>query len=228
MRTTDLRRLALGLLCVTIVYNVVEGVIAMGAGLSAGSLVLVVFGADSYLEVLAAGAVIWRFSLANEKDGERAERRVMRLIGWTFLLLAAAVVVDSVGSLIQHDGADRSFAGIVLLVASLVVMPALVLIKLWTAARLGMPVIAAEAKETVACSYLSLTALVGVVATAAVGAWWVDAVAALCMTPWLFREGLEGIRGEACFDDLKACFCRHCFFGFRGCPELDSCLPRCC
>ncbi len=228
MTSKNLRRLAFGLLLITVAYNAVEGILAIGAGLEAGSLVLVSFGADSYLEVLAAAAVIWRLTYSDEEAGERSEQRAIRLIGSTFLLLAAAVMFQSVLALVREDGAEESRLGIAVLIASIVTMPALSLAKLWTAARLGMPVLAAEAKETIACSYLSLTALVGVIAMPVVGAWWVDPVAALLMTPWLIKEGVEGVRGEACFDDVKVCFCRHCVFGFRSCPVLDSCVPRCC
>ena len=228
MKSTSLRRLAFGLLIATVLYNVVEGFIALSAGISAGSLVLLTFGADSYLEVLAASAVIWRLTYEDEEAGERAEQRAMRLVGWTFLLLAGAVVFQSLLAFANGDGADESAIGLALLVASLMIMPVLALAKLWTAAKLNLPVLAAEAKETIACSYLSLTALVGLAATAIVGAWWVDPLAALLMTPWLIREGLEGVRGEACFEGLKACFCRQCLYGFRQCPPLDNCVPRCC
>ncbi len=93
-------RLVLILLGVTIAYNVVEGLVAIWWGASAGSLALIAFGADSYLEVAAAGAVIWRVLIRNEERGERAERRAMRLIGWTFLALSAAIVYQSVASLL--------------------------------------------------------------------------------------------------------------------------------
>src|SRR5947209_714044 len=149
-----LRRLAVALLLVTAAYNVAEGAIAIAGGLAAGSLTLVAFGADSYLEVLAAGAVLWRLSYRDEEAGERAERRAMRLIGWTFLALAAAVTFESVYALAHHHAAETSVVGLLLLAASLTLMPLLALAKLWTAARANLAVLAAEAKETVACSYL--------------------------------------------------------------------------
>jgi divalent metal cation (Fe/Co/Zn/Cd) transporter len=106
-------------------------------------------------------------------------------------------------------------------------MPALSLLKLRAAANLKMPALAAEAKETVACSYLSLTALMGLAAFALLGWWWLDAVTALLMVPWLLREGWEGIRMEACFEGMVPCFCRACLFGLRDCQSL-CCVPACC
>ena len=106
-------------------------------------------------------------------------------------------------------------------------MPTLSVIKLWVAARTKVPVLAAEAKETLACSYLSLTALTGVVAIAGFGWWWLDTAGALLMVPWLVREGLQGLRMEACFEGIVPCFCRPCFFGQRNCKAV-CCAPACC
>jgi divalent metal cation (Fe/Co/Zn/Cd) transporter len=221
------RWLAVALLLVTLLYNVAEGVIAIYGGIEAESLVLLAFGADSYLEVLAAGAVLWRLSYRDEEAGERAEQRAMRLIGTTFLVLAAAVVFQSVLALAGGHAAEESRLGLLLLTASLVMMPLLSLAKLWTAARGAIAALAAEARETVACSYLSLTAFAGLLATALFGWWWLDAVVALLLVPWLVREGLEGVRGEACYDGAQPCFCRPCLGGLRTCTAV-CCAPACC
>ncbi len=206
------------LLLITLLYNVAEGILAIAAGVQAGSLALLAFGADSYLEVAAAGAVLWRLSTADEELGEARERRAMRFIGWTFLVLAAAIVFQATSALATRDGAEESLVGIGLALASVTVMPALALLKLRTAARGDVPVLAAEAKETLACSYLSLTLLAGLSANALGGWWWLDATTALLLVPWLAREGLEGVRADVCFEDLRACFCRSCFYGLRTCP----------
>lgn len=149
------------------------------------------------------------------------------MIGGTFLLLAVAVVFQSVRGLMNHDAADTSALGLAVVLASVVLMPPLAFAKLWVAARGKLPVLAAEAKETVACSYFSLTATAGVLALALFGWWWLDAVSALLLVPWLVREGLEGVRGDACFEDLRPCFCRSCLFGLRGC-QPTCCAPACC
>jgi divalent metal cation (Fe/Co/Zn/Cd) transporter len=215
---------ARSLLVITILYNVAEGVIAIGSGIAAGSIALVAFGADSYLEVAAASAVLWRLSIANPERGEIAEQRAMRFIGWTFLALSAAVVFQAASAFAAQDGAEESLVGIGLAVASIAIMPALALWKLKIAADGRILALAAEAKETIACSYLSLTLLAGLLANLLFGWWWLDAATALLLVPWLVREGLEGVRGDACFEGLTTCFCRACLYGVRRCSA--SCCPQ--
>jgi divalent metal cation (Fe/Co/Zn/Cd) transporter len=230
METVDLARpiqIAVGLIVATLLYNCVEGVVAIWSGVAAGSITLLAFGADSYLEVLAAGAVLWRLSYRDPDAGERAEVRARRLIGATFLVLAAAVVFQSVLALASRHGAEESAAGLVLLLVSATVMPAVSFGKLWAAARMDSGVIAAEAKETIACSYLTVTALAGIAATFVLGWWWLDASAALLMVPWLVKEGREGLGGDACFEGERPCFCRTCLFGLRRCTPI-CCQPACC
>lgn len=220
-------RLVVALLVVTVGYNALEGVASIAAGFKADSIVLITFGADSYLEVGAAGAVLWRLSYRNDEQGERAETKALRFIGATFLVLALAVVFQSANSLIRHQSAEPSSFGVAVLIASLVLMPALALAKLWAASRSNLPALAAEAKETIACVYLSLTAVVGLLFTALLGWWWIDAGAALLMVPWLVKEGLEGVRGDSCFEGSRPCFCRTCLFGLSEC-QVTCCNPVCC
>ncbi|MCA9855735.1 MAG: cation transporter [Dehalococcoidia bacterium] len=212
-------RLALWLIALTAAYNVVEGVVAIASGLAAHSITLLAFGADSYLEVAAAAAVGWRLLAPDEEEGERREERALRFVGVTFLVLAVAVTLEAILALAGREGAVASPVGIALLAASLLVMPLVAIAKLKVATDAAMPALAAEARETVACSYLSLTALAGLLATWALGWWWLDAIAALAMVPWLVREGLEGIRGDACFDGEVLCWCRSCWWGIRDCPR---------
>jgi divalent metal cation (Fe/Co/Zn/Cd) transporter len=216
------KRAAYALVGGTLAYNVIEGVVAIASGIEARSVVLVSFGFDSYLEVAAAAAVLWRLSAASEEVGEQREERALRVIGASFMLLALGVFLQATLALASGRGAGESTVGLALLVLSLTVMPVVSFGKLWAAARWDVPSLASEARETIACSYLSLTALGGVAATAIAGWWWIDAVFALVMIPWLVREGREGLRGEACFDDSVLCFCRECWFGVRSCPS-DCC-----
>lgn len=194
------RCVALWLVVVTMAYNVVEAGIAVTSGILAGSIALVGFGLDSVIELAAAGALLWRLTVeargAGHEAVERSERRVGRFIGVTFLVLAAYVLVVALVALVTGDQPGESIIGIVLAAASLVVMPLVAWGKLRAAAVIGSASLRAEAKETLACAYLSLALLLGLVANAAAGLWWADPAAALLMVPWLVREGIEGLRGE--------------------------------
>lgn len=210
------------LLIFTIAYNLAEGVVAVWAGMAAGSIALVGFGADSYIEIIAATLVLWRMSEYHSERSEQTEEFVERFIGWTFLALALAIVVQSVINLAAGDGASESPVGIGLAIASITVMPAIALWKLRAAADHNIPSLAAEARETLACSYLSATLLIGLVANALLSWWWLDPLTALLLVPWLVREGLEGVREEHDHETYRPCACRGCLFGIRKCT-LSCC-----
>jgi divalent metal cation (Fe/Co/Zn/Cd) transporter len=201
--TPEMERLArwgVWLVAGTLAYNVVEAVVALWAGSQAGSIALFGFGLDSVIEVVAASALLWRLSVeARGGDPgrvEKAEGRVRRLIGLTFLALAAYVTVQAVYTLTAQSRPEESVVGIVLAAASLIIMPLLAWGKLRVAHGLGSEALRAEAKETLACAYLSFTLLLGLLLNATLGWWWADPTVALLMVPWLIREGLEGLRGE--------------------------------
>jgi divalent metal cation (Fe/Co/Zn/Cd) transporter len=208
------------LLLATIGYNLAEGVIALWAGVAAGSLALIAFGADSYLEVAAAGVVLWRLGVAGPDSDERMERFAVRFISVTFLILVAAIVYQGLLAFANGDGARESPVGIGLAVASVAIMPALALWKLRIAAKTNLYSLATEAKETIACWYLSATLLVGLVANAWLGWWWLDPLTALLLVPWLVREGWEGIRGEDHQRLGRLCSCRSCLYGLRRCTAV--------
>ncbi len=191
-----MRKTARMLLILTVAYNVVEGVIAIWSGVKAQSLALIGFGADSYLEVGAATLVLWRLGKMDSEEVERSEQRATRFIGWTFVLLAVAIVTQSIWNFAYRFEAEESVFGIGLALASVLIMPGLALWKLNVAKQEDIQALAIEAKETLACSYLSLTLLIGLLANATFGWWWLDTTTALLLTPWLIKEGLEGIRGE--------------------------------
>ncbi|MDA1256414.1 MAG: cation transporter [Chloroflexi bacterium] len=207
------------LILLTLAYNVGEGALALWAAIAAGSLALAAFGVDSYLEVAAASVVLWRLG-ARGDDAERLEQFAERFIGVTFLLLAAGILFQGGFNLFRSDGADDSMVGILLALASLVVMPGIAIWKLKLAARHNIRSLAFEAKETLACSYLSLTLLIGLVANALVGWWWLDVVTAMLLVPWLVREGVERVRPEQEEGDgstTPLCACRSCLYGMRRC-----------
>ncbi len=188
-------RRALWLVAATMAYNAVEALVALWAGVAAGSVALVGFGLDSVIELVAATVVLWRMALesggATRTRVDVAERRVRRLVGVTFFALAAYVVVQSTVALWLADAPAESLVGIVLALVSLTIMPIIAVGKLRVAKAIGSGALRAEAKETLACSYLSFCLLLGLAANMAVGWWWADPVAAILMVPWLVREGRE-------------------------------------
>lgn len=204
-RSTLVRR-GLRLNYATLGYNVVEAVVALVAGLLAGSVALVSFGFDSVIEVTASGAAQWRLRAdLDPTRRERVEGLTLRVIGGSFLALAAYVAYDSATTLWRREHPERSVVGIAILALSVVVMPLLARAKRRVAAGLGSRALAADAAQTSLCAYLSVIALAGVALNARLGWWWADPVAALTMTPIIVREGLEGLRGEACADCSDAC-----------------------
>ena len=196
-------RRGLALNWLTIGYNVVEAVVAIGAGVVSGSVALLGFGLDSVIEVTASGAAQWRLRAdLDPVRRARAERTTLRIIGWSFLALAAYVVIDSALTLLQKEPPERSVVGLVLLALSAVVMPVLARAKRRVAREMSSRALDAEATQTSLCAYLSVIALAGVAFNAWFGWWWADPVAALAMVPIIAKEGIEGARGEAhCADD---------------------------
>jgi divalent metal cation (Fe/Co/Zn/Cd) transporter len=188
----NLRRPALWLEYATIGWNLLEAVVAVWAGIATNSIALVAFGLDSLIEVFAAGVVIWEFRGAS---GERT-RRALRLIGASFFVLAAYVVVEAGRHLLVGSEAGESPVGIVLAAVSLLVMPALAVTKRRTGRALGSPTLLADATETLLCSYLSAILLVGLLLNASVGWWWADPLAAIGIAYLAVREGLEAWRGD--------------------------------
>lgn len=194
----NLRRRGLVLAALTIAWNAIEAVVAVSAGVAAGSIALVGFGFDSVIEVLSAWVVVWQFrgELRGGYD-EARERLALRLIGGTFFVLAAYVIIEALRDLFIVDAqADESPVGIILAALSLAVMPALAWAKRRTAEQLHSPTLRADATETLLCAWLSASLLVGLVLNAAVGWWWADPLAALAIAGLAVHEGLEAIRGE--------------------------------
>jgi divalent metal cation (Fe/Co/Zn/Cd) transporter len=189
----------------TLGYNSLEGAFSIAAGLLAGSIVLVGFGADSFIELTAGVAALWRLQAdLNPARRERAERQTLRIIGFCFLALAAYVSFEAVRALASRAAPDESRLGIGIAAASLIVMPFLARAKRAVAFQLRSGALAAEAKQTLICTYLSAILLMGLGLNALWGWWWADPVAGLAMVPLIAREGIEGIGGRsACADDCR-------------------------
>jgi divalent metal cation (Fe/Co/Zn/Cd) transporter len=185
----------------TIGWNALECLIAIAAGLVAGSVALIGFGVDSAIESGSAAVLLWRlYSERGGKHVETAERRALKLVGLSFLLLAAYVALDSVRTLISRTAPSRSAVGIALAIASLIVMPLLARAKRKAAASLNSAALRADSRQTSLCAYLSAILLGGLLLNAIRGWWWADPLAGLGMVPIIANEGREALRGKQCSD----------------------------
>lgn len=183
----QLRRRGLRLAWFIVVWDVIEGIIAVTAGLAAGSIALVGFGIDSMIEVFAASVVIWQL-----RGGAHARMRTaLRLIAVSFFVLAAYVAFESVRDLITADKAGESIVGIILNAVALAVMVPVALAQARTGRELGNRVLVAQSKETWLSNYLSISLLIGLGLNAAFGLWWADPVVAVVVAAIALREGRE-------------------------------------
>ena len=194
---------ALRLEYLTLTWNVVEGFMAIGAALMAGSVAILGFGIDSFVECASAAVMIWR--LRAERDhrlsGERleaVEQQARRLVAVSLFVLAAYVTFDAVQTLWLGDKPSFSPVGVALLVLSIAVMLWLARAKRQLADELGSEAMEADATQTTACWWLSLAALAGVGLNGLLGWWWADPLAALAIAALIVREGREAWRGKAC------------------------------
>lgn len=183
----------------TIGWNVIEAVVAIGAGWLAGSIALIGFGGDSVIETVAAVFVLRRLTAEAHGDTTRArerERRALKVIALTFFALSAYILYQAAHTLVEQRVPDETTVGLVLAALSLLVMPLLAWRKKTVGAALGSAALEADAAETFVCAYLSFTLLLGLGLHALVGWWWADPVAALLMVPYVVREGREALRGS--------------------------------
>ena len=186
----------------TVVYNSVEGLVSIVAGLISGSVSLVGFGLDSVIEVTSGAALLWRLHHdLNPSRREQVERTTLRIVGWSFMALAAYILYESCSTLIRHEAPMRSILGIIVAAISVVVMPLLARAKRQVAAELGSGAMRADSRQTDFCAYLSAILLGGLLLNALLGWWWADPVAGLVMVPIIAKEGIDGLRGKACCDD---------------------------
>ena len=179
-------------------WNVIEAAVSVGAGLAANSIALVGFGVDAVIESLSGSVLLWR--LQHDHMSEHRERVALRLVGISFLFLAAYVGFGASRMLLRREPPEASLAGIVLSCLSLAIMPNVARAKRRVAARLASRALQADSRQTQLCAYLSAILLGGLVLNAALGWWWADPVAALVMVPIIIREGVLALRGEGCND----------------------------
>jgi divalent metal cation (Fe/Co/Zn/Cd) transporter len=194
-----LLRRALRLEYLTVGWNVIEGVVAIGAALASGSVALLGFGIDSFVESASGSVLIWRLHAerrtTDQERVEQVERRAQKLVAGSLVLLAVYIAWDSITSLLSNERPEPSLVGMVLAVCSLVVMWWLARAKHRVGIALASRAMTADAFQTDACFWLSLFLLVGIGANALFGFWWADPLAALGMTVFIGREAVEAWRG---------------------------------
>jgi len=205
--SSSLQLKALYLSYFTVGYNVLEALASLLAGYLAGSIALVSFGLDSLVESLSGGVMIWRFrhrpglSAAGE---ERLERRATKIVGYTFLVLAAYVLYESLKKLFFREIPSPSLMGIIIAAVSLIVMPGLYLLKHRTGKSLNSRSLMADSKQTLACAWLSLALLVGLGLNYLFGIWQADPIIGLVVAGFLLKEGRAALR------EGKLCACATC------------------
>lgn len=185
----------------TVLWNSLEALISIVAGIVAGSIALVGFGLDSVIETSSGAVMLWRLHHSNERDTaarERAERIALRLVGVSFLALATYVGIDAAISLYRRDAPESSIVGIGIAALSLIVMPLLARAKRRVASQLNSGAMQADSRQTDICAYLSAILLGGLALNAAMGWWWADPIAALVMVPIIAKEGVEALQNKSC------------------------------
>ena len=195
---------ALRLSYFTLFYNILEGLVSVFAGALAGSIALIGFGMDSFIESLSGGVMIWRFTVhgrVSHEEEERIESKAVKLVGYTFFILGAYVLYESLEKLYFGEAPDPSLFGIIIAVISLIVMPALFYMKYRTGKSIGSRSLIADSKQTLACMFMSAALLVGLGSNYLFGLWWADPMTGIIIVGFLFREGYEALR------EKKLCSC---------------------
>jgi divalent metal cation (Fe/Co/Zn/Cd) transporter len=187
----------------TIGWMVIEGAIAIGAGIAAASLTLLAFGIDSLIELVSAGVLIWRLTVElrhGQAFSESAEHRASRIGGALLFALAAYILAGAAWSLRARHAEAFSRAGLIVALLAMPIMYLLARRKLAVAAALGSRAMRADAAESITCGWLSLVVVVGLVADLLLGAWWVDAVTSLGIVWFVLKEAREAWAEEECRD----------------------------
>jgi divalent metal cation (Fe/Co/Zn/Cd) transporter len=185
----------------TIGWMTIEAIVAIGAGLMAGSLVLTAFGLDSVIELASAGVLIWRLTAElqhGERFSEETERTASRIAGALLLVLAAYVMIAAAWSLWTRTGEAFSWPGLIVALVAIPSMRYLAHRKIVVAEKLGSRALRADAMEAVTCGWLSFVVVLSLAAQWVVGAWWIDGVASLAIGWLLVKEGREAWAGREC------------------------------
>ncbi|MDN3296355.1 cation transporter [Streptomyces ficellus] len=211
------------LVAVTIIYNLIEAIVAITAGTLASSTALIGFGLDSVIEVSSAAAVAWQFSASEHHMREAREKTTLRIIAVSFFALAAYVTVDAARALTGSGEAEPSLPGIALAALSLAIMPFLSAAQRRAGRELGSASAVADSKQTLLCTYLSAVLLVGLVVNATLGWSWADPLAALVIAAVAVKEGREAWQGEGCCATPATAVVA----SGNGEPDACGCRPGC-
>ena len=194
-----LHKKALFLSYFTVGYNILEGVVSILVGVLAGSIALVGFGLDSFVESLSGGVMIWRFrqhGKISEEEEEKIEKKAVKLVGYTFFILGIYVLYESIKKLYFGEIPNPSLLGIIIAIISLIVMPVLFLMKYRTGKAIGSRSLVADSKETLACMFLSGALLIGLGLNYFFGLWQADPIVGLIIVVFLFKEGYTTLKEE--------------------------------
>jgi divalent metal cation (Fe/Co/Zn/Cd) transporter len=222
---TRLGRRAQLLAGASVTYNVFEAIIAVAAGIAAGSVALVGFGLDSVVEVSSGLIILWQF---RHRLPESRERQALRLMAFSFFALAAYVTFESVRALFFGGEPEASPVGIGLAIASLIIMPFLSWAQQRTGRALGSHAVVADSTQTLLCTYLSAVLLVGLVLNATLGWGWADPIAGLIIAAVAVREGIEAWKGDGCCAPGRPAEDTGDENSTSGCACADACTDACC
>lgn len=192
-----LHKKALLLSYFTVAYNILEGLISVIAGTFAGSIALVGFGLDSFVESLSGFVMLWRFSRhagLSEEEEERIERKAIRIVAYTFIILSAYVLYESLKKLVFQEIPSPSLVGIIIAIASIIVMPFLFYFKYQTGKAMGTASLVADSKQTMACVILSIALLIGLLLNYFYGIWQADPIIGLVIVFFLVKEGYHTLK----------------------------------
>ncbi len=197
--SNSLHKKALYLSVFTVSYNFLEGIISVLLGSLSGSVALVGFGLDSFIESLSGTVMIWRFTAGAKLspiEEEKIESKAAKLVAYTFFILGAYILFESLKKLYLREHPEPSVFGIIIAVVSLIVMPLLFYLKYRIGKTIGSRSLVADSKQTLACMYLSLALLAGLGLNYLYGFWWADPVSGLVIVVLLIREGYETLKEE--------------------------------
>jgi cation diffusion facilitator family transporter len=195
--TQHLNKKALILSYVTVGYNIVEGIISILAGVMANSIALVSFGVDSFVESLSGSVMIWRFrkhESLTEEQVEKMEQKAVKLVGYSFIILALYVLYESVSKLYFQEKPDPSLIGMIVAILSMFIMPFLAYLKYSTGKKLNSRSLVADSKQTYVCTIMTIVLLIGLGLNFYFGIWWADPSAGIIIAFFLFKEGFSALR----------------------------------